>query len=58
MLPCRWIVGCWQGGMDIQTFLEDYYSKEELEQIFIPPKPKIASLVGLIEKAKKVKKTE
>jgi hypothetical protein len=42
--------------MEIQTFLEDYYTKEELELIFIPPKPKIASLVGLVEKAKTAKK--
>ena len=55
MLPCRWIAGCWQTQMDINTFLQDHYSKEELDQIFTPPKPKIESLVNLIEKAKKVK---
>jgi len=55
MLPCRWIPGCWQTYMDINTFLQDHYSKEELNQIFVPPKPKIESLVNLIEKAKKVK---
>ena len=55
MLPCRWIVGCWQGYLDINRFLEESYSKEELEQIFALPKPKLQSLVGLIEKAKKVK---
>jgi len=42
--------------IDINTFLEDHYSKEELDRVFDPPKPKIQSLVGLIEKAKKVKK--
>jgi len=41
--------------MDINTFLQDHYSQEELDQIFAPPKPKIESLVNLIEKAKKVK---
>ena len=56
MLPCRWIAGCWQGRMEIVTFLEDHYIKEELEQIFLPPKPKIESLVNLVEKAKKTKK--
>lgn len=50
------MVGCWQERMEIQTFLEDQYTKEELEQIFIPPKPKIESLVNLVEKAKKAKK--
>jgi len=42
--------------MEILTFLEDHYTKEELEQIFVPPKPKIESLVSLVEKAKKAKK--
>ena len=54
MLPCRWIAGCWQTQMDINTFLQDNYSKEELDQIFAPPKPKIQSLLNLVEKAKKV----
>jgi hypothetical protein len=56
MLPCRWIAGCWKGRMEIQTFLEDHYTKEEREQIFTPPKPKIESLVNLVERAKKAKK--
>ncbi len=56
MLPCRWIVGCWEMRMDINTFLADHYSKEELDKIFVPPRPKIESLVDLIEKASKLKK--
>ncbi len=56
MLPCRWIVGCWQMQMDINKFLEDHSSREEQERIFVPPRPKIESLVDLIEKASKVKK--
>jgi hypothetical protein len=55
MLPCSWIIGCWQNKMDINTFLNDHYSAEELDQVFAPPKPKIESLVGLVEKAKKTK---
>lgn len=55
LLPCRWIAGCWQMQMDINKFLADHYSKEELDRICIPPKPKIESLMDLIEKAKKVK---
>ena len=55
MLPCRWIPGCWKMYMDINKFLEDHYSKEELDQIFTPPKPKIQSLVHMIEKAKEAK---
>ena len=55
MLPCRWIAGCWKMYMDINKFLEDHYSKEERDLMFTPPKPKIQSLVHMIEKAKESK---
>ena len=55
MLPCRFIVGCWQGQMDIEAFLYEHYSEDELNRIFAPPKPKIESLVGLMEKVQKAK---
>jgi hypothetical protein len=53
-LPCRLIIGCWQMRMDINQFLADHYSKEEMDRVFIPPKSKIESLVALVEKAKKI----
>ena len=56
MLPCRWIVGCWQRQIDINTFLDEHFSKEEMDKMFTPPKPKIESLVELIEQAKKGEK--
>jgi len=55
-LPCRWIAGCWQMHTDINRFLAEHYTTEELERIFDPPKPKIQTLVELIEKAKKARK--
>jgi hypothetical protein len=55
MLPCRFIVGCWQGKMDIEALLREHYSEEELDRIFAPPKPKIESLVELMEKVQKEK---
>jgi len=56
LLPCRWIIGCWQMQLDINKFLDEHFSKEEMDKIFTPPKPKIESLVELIEQAKKGKK--
>ena len=58
MFPCGWIVGCWQERMDINKFLEDHYSNKERDQIFAPPRPKVESLVNLIEQAKKRTKKE
>jgi hypothetical protein len=51
-LPCRWIVGCWQTRMDIQKFLDEHYSEEEQERFLMSPRPKLASLVEMIEKVK------
>ena len=58
MLPCRWIIGCWQNYMDVNRFLADNYSNEDLAQIFAPPKSKVESLLGLVEKAKRTKEEE
>ncbi len=58
MLPCRWIVGCWEMRMDMNKFMTDHYSKEEMDRIFTPPRPKIESLLNLVEKAKKVKQED
>jgi hypothetical protein len=41
--------------MDVNRFLADNYSNEDLAQIFAPPKSKVESLVNLVEKAKKAK---
>ncbi|OGP56186.1 MAG: hypothetical protein A2Y65_06485 [Deltaproteobacteria bacterium RBG_13_52_11] len=58
MLPCRWVVGCWQMQMDINEFLDEHYSQEELDRIFVPPKPKIESLVDLMEKVRREKQED
>ncbi|MBW2138378.1 MAG: hypothetical protein JRH06_12580 [Deltaproteobacteria bacterium] len=55
MLPCRWVVGCWEGRIDISRFLDEHFSQEAQNRIFVPPKPKIESLVEMIEKAKQSK---
>ena len=51
--PCRLIVDCWQGYLDVKSYLEERYTPEEIEAILAPPKPKLASIVELIEQAKK-----
>ncbi len=58
MLPCGWIAGCWRMRIDINKFLEDHYSNEELNRVFALPRPKIEGLLNLIEQAKKGGKGE
>jgi hypothetical protein len=56
LLPCRWVVGCWQMRLDITKFMQTHFSEEDLNRVFVPPKPKMESLIELIEKVKEGKK--
>ena len=51
--PCRLVVDCWQGSFDVASYLRERYQPEEIESFLGPPKPKITSILELIEKAKK-----
>jgi len=52
-LPCRRIMDCWWERIEIEAYLREHFTPEELNHsVFTEPKPKIASLIELIEKAK------
>lgn len=51
-LPCGRIFDCWFEKINITEYMNCFYSDEEIRRITEPPKPKVASLVELIEKAK------
>ncbi len=48
---CRNIIGCWMSKIDINQFLRDHYSLQEIEEALRPPKPKIQTLYSLIQEA-------
>ncbi|MFC1533958.1 hypothetical protein ACFL7M_11405 [Thermodesulfobacteriota bacterium] len=56
MLPCRFLVGCWQRRLNVKEFLDEHYAKEDLARVFVPPKPKIESLMEMINEVKKGEK--
>jgi len=51
-LPCRKIIDCWSGRIDIQGFLNSTYSPEEISRIITPPKPKLLQIVELARAAR------
>ena len=51
--PCRKIFDCWFDTFDIERFMKEHFSAEELKAILAPPKDKMASLVELIQQAQK-----
>ena len=55
-LPCPKILDCWFEKIPIQDFIHQYYTKKDIAYIFQTSKPKITSILELIEKAKKISK--
>jgi hypothetical protein len=53
-LPCFKTLDCWHGHFSVEEYMKQELTPEEWEKVFNrPPKPKILSLVELIEQAKK-----
>ncbi|NLD98423.1 MAG: hypothetical protein GX640_00985 [Fibrobacter sp.] len=56
--PCRRIFDCWWESFDIKTYIEQNYSTEIQHLLVEPPKPKMVSLLEIIEQAKKRTQTD
>ena len=51
--PCSKILDCWFEKLPIEEFINTNYSEAEIAAITAVPRPKVATLFDLIEKAKK-----
>ncbi len=55
-LPCFKTLDCWHYHFDVHVYLEDKLTKKDFEKVFLKKgKPKVISLIDLIEQAKKRK---
>jgi hypothetical protein len=53
-LPCRKIMDCWWQRIEIEAYLKEHFTPEELNRsVFAKPKSKMDSLIELTEKAKR-----
>ncbi|NLX13196.1 MAG: hypothetical protein GXY44_06010 [Phycisphaerales bacterium] len=50
--PCRRILDCWFEKFDVRSYLATHFSAAEIEAFLAAPKPKMASLIELIEQAR------
>ena len=58
-LPCFKIMDCWYAHFMVEDFLRRELKPEEWDRVFHQPaKPKVLSLIELIEEAKKTKRQE
>lgn len=53
-LFCRNMISCWSGTFDVTAFIKEHWSEEQIEKALMPPKPKMSSLVELIQKAQAI----
>jgi len=51
-LPCRKILDCWHERIDIEAYLSEILTPDEIESITAPVKPKVLQLLELVQKAK------
>ena len=49
--PCRKIFDCWFQTFEIEPFMREHYTQEQIKNILSPPKPKITTLFELIQQA-------
>ena len=54
-LPCRKILDCWHERIDIEAFLRENLTPEDLDALLAPPKQKISQIMELIRKAREGK---
>lgn len=58
-LPCFKTLDCWHHHFDVHTFLKQTMTPEEFNKVFVSQnKPKVLSLMELIEQAKKAEQSD
>ena len=53
--PCRKIFDCWYAKFDIDSFMKENFTEEQIKNILTPPKPKMTSLIEMIQQAQNLK---
>jgi len=51
--PCRNVVGCWKHAFDVEGFLRTHVAADQLAAMQAPRKDKAATLVELIQRARR-----
>ena len=52
-LPCGKVFDCWYETFDVDAFLRSLFSEDDIARILTPRQDKMASLIELIERARK-----
>ena len=49
--PCRKILDCWFHTFDIEPFIREHFTEDQIKAFLAPPKPKVTTLIELIQQA-------
>ncbi len=55
--PCQKIFDCWFQMFDVEKFMTEHFTQEQLKSFLAPPKSKTTSLIELIRQAQDNAKT-
>jgi len=53
--PCKKILDCWFEQIPIQQYISENFDTQVIEKLMSKPKPKIMSILELVEQAKAAK---
>ena len=51
-IPCRKIFDCWWETFDVETFMRENFTEQQIQKIVAPPKDKALTLIELIQNTK------
>lgn len=51
-LPCSKIFDCWWEAFDVQAFIREHYTEQQIAEIMAPRPEKVSSLLDLIRQAR------
>jgi len=51
-LPCRKILDCWHARIDIEAYLGENFTQDEIKTIIAPPQQKVVQLLELVNRVK------
>lgn len=50
--PCFKVLDCWFQRFDVDAYIRHHFSETEIADFLKPPKPKVLTLIDLIEQAR------
>lgn len=58
-LPCNQLFNCWNGQIDVQAYLDENFTQEELNSVFEKPSPgRVGTMVDVLKKVLEEKKSK